>query len=71
MNAENKTRLSLIIWIWALIAIGGVMGAMDILVSTLIFLTYPKIRTVSLLMFPYLLWILFASYLNFYIWLYN
>lgn len=48
-----------------------VLGAMDILVSTLIFLTYPKIRSVSILMVPYLLWILFASYLNFYIWIYN
>jgi tryptophan-rich sensory protein len=48
-----------------------VLSSMDILVSTLIFLAYPKIRSVSLLMIPYLLWILFASYLNFYIWQYN
>lgn len=48
-----------------------VLGSMDILVGMLIFLAYPKIITVSLLMIPYLLWILFASYLNFYIWLYN
>ncbi len=159
MNAENKNHLSLIIWIVALIAIGGVIGsltkpeisawysalnrstltppnyvfpiawtilygiigacgwliwcaqafpklsviktlyvaqlilnwswtplffhyhltglslvvliAMDILVGTIIYLTYPKIRAVSLLMIPYLSWILFASYLNFYIWQYN
>lgn len=159
MNAENKTHFSLIIWIVALIAIGGIIGsltkpeistwystlhrstltpqnyvfpvawtilygiigvcgwliwlsqafpklsiiktlyvaqlilnwswtplffhyhltglslvvlvAMDILVCALIFLAYPKIRTVSLLMIPYLLWILFATYLNFYIWQYN
>lgn len=45
-----------------------ILGAMDILVGALIFLAYPKIRAVSLLMLPYLLWILFASYLNFYIW---
>jgi len=45
-----------------------VLSTMDILVSTLIFLAYPKIRSVSLLMIPYLLWILFASHLNFYIW---
>ncbi|MFN8912396.1 MAG: tryptophan-rich sensory protein, partial [Alphaproteobacteria bacterium] len=32
---------------------------------------HPKVKTVSLLMIPYLLWILFASYLNFYIWWYN
>ena len=48
-----------------------VLIAMDLLVGTLIFLAYSKIRRVSLLMLPYLLWILFASYLNFYIWLYN
>lgn len=47
------------------------LGAMDILVGALIFLAYPKIRTVSLLMLPYFLWILLASYLNFYIWLHN
>ena len=48
-----------------------VLGLMDILVCVLICLAYPKIRAVSLLMFPYLFWILFASYLNFYIWWYN
>jgi tryptophan-rich sensory protein len=159
MNAENKSKLSLIIWIVALIAIGGVIGsltkpeistwysalnrsnltppnyvfpvawtilygiigicgwliwhkfsspklsiiktlyvaqlilnwswtplffgfhltgfslvvlvAMDILVFALICLAYQKMRAVSLLMIPYLLWILFATYLNFYIWRYN
>ena len=48
-----------------------VLVAMDILVVTLIWLTYRKMRAVSLLMIPYLSWILFASYLNFYIWQYN
>lgn len=48
-----------------------VVSLMDILVGMLIWLAYPKIRSVSLLMTPYLLWILFASYLNFYIWWYN
>lgn len=48
-----------------------ILGAMDILVGALIFLAYPKIRAVSLLMLPYLFWILFASYLNFHIWQYN
>lgn len=48
-----------------------VLVAMDILVCVLVCLTYPKIRAVSLLMLPYLFWILFASYLNFYIWQYN
>jgi len=45
-----------------------VLGAMDILVGALIFLAYRKMKVVSLLMIPYLSWILFASYLNFYIW---
>lgn len=48
-----------------------VLGGMDVLVGALIFLAYPKIRTVSLLMIPYFLWILFASYLNFCIWRFN
>ena len=48
-----------------------VLGVMNILVGVLICFTYSKIRTVSLLMIPYLLWILFANYLNFYIWWYN
>jgi tryptophan-rich sensory protein len=45
-----------------------VLGLMDILVFALIWLAYRKMRAVSLLMIPYLSWILFASYLNFYIW---
>jgi benzodiazapine receptor len=48
-----------------------VLGAMDILVSMLIFLSYPKMKAVGLLMIPYLLWILYASHLNFYIWQHN
>lgn len=44
-----------------------VLSCMDILVGILIWLVYLKIRSVSLLMTPYLLWILFATYLNFYI----
>jgi tryptophan-rich sensory protein len=48
-----------------------VLGTMDILVFALICLAYRKMKAVSLLMIPYLLWILFASYLNFYIWQYN
>lgn len=48
-----------------------VLGTMDILVGAVIWLSYARIRTVSFLMIPYLLWILFASYLNFYIWQYN
>ena len=48
-----------------------VLGTMDILVFALICLGYRKMKAVSLLMIPYLFWILFASYLNFYIWWYN
>lgn len=48
-----------------------VLGAMDIMVCTIIWLAYSKMRAVSLLMIPYLLWILFATYLNFYIWQFN
>ena len=48
-----------------------VLALMDILVGILIFLAYRKMRAVSLLVIPYLSWILFASYLNFYIWQYN
>jgi benzodiazapine receptor len=48
-----------------------VLISMDIVVGMLIWLAYSKIRSVSLLMIPYLLWILYASYLNFYIWQHN
>jgi tryptophan-rich sensory protein len=48
-----------------------VLGTMDILVFALICLAYRKMKAVSLLMIPYLSWILFATYLNFYIWRYN
>lgn len=44
---------------------------MDALVAMIVYLTYKKIRSVSFLMIPYLTWILFATYLNFYIWQYN
>lgn len=48
-----------------------VLISMDIFVGMLIWLAYSKIRSVSLLMIPYLLWIIYASYLNFYIWQHN
>ncbi len=44
---------------------------MDIVVGMIVYLGYANIRSVSLLMIPYLLWILFATYLNFYIWQYK
>lgn len=44
---------------------------MNMLVVSMIYLSYPRMKSVSLLMIPYLVWILFASYLNFYIWQYN
>lgn len=41
------------------------------LVTILIFKARKNISSASLLLIPYLLWLLFASYLNFYIWHYN
>ena len=48
-----------------------VLVFMDIAVSMIIYVEYARNRLVSLLMIPYLLWIVFATYLNFYIWYYN
>lgn len=48
-----------------------VLSCMDVLVGTIIWIAYPKLRAISIMMASYLLWILFASYLNFYIWLNN
>jgi benzodiazapine receptor len=41
---------------------------MNVLVTVIIYKSYAKMKLVSLLMTPYLMWILFAAYLNFYIW---
>ncbi len=41
------------------------------LVAILIFKAYKNLSSVSFLLIPYLLWLLFASHLNFYIWQYN
>jgi translocator protein len=48
-----------------------VLGTIDILVFALICLAYRRMKAVSLLIVPYMSWILFATYLNFYIWKYN
>lgn len=53
-----------------------VLGLIDILLLDLsvfvyIVWAYPRHRISSILFMPYLLWLLFASYLNFYIWYYN
>lgn len=41
------------------------------LVATLIIKSYKKLTSVSLLLVPYLLWLMFASYLTFYTWQHN
>tara|TARA_B100000989_G_C19425230_1_gene420449 strand:- start:246 stop:728 length:483 start_codon:yes stop_codon:yes gene_type:complete len=45
--------------------------SMIILTALLAFKSYRTLISVSLLMIPYFLWLLFALYLNIYIWLYN
>lgn len=42
-----------------------------ILVALLIMKSYKEINIAALLLIPYLLWLLFAAHLNFYIWQYN
>jgi tryptophan-rich sensory protein len=44
-----------------------VLIMMDFIVNLLIYFSYQKIRLVSFLLIPYLLWLFFASYLNLYI----
>ncbi len=39
--------------------------------ARLVAVLYPAKRLMALLLLPYLLWLLFASYLNAYIWLFN
>jgi benzodiazapine receptor len=45
-----------------------ILMIMDLLVTTIILLAFSRIRLVAILMIPYLSWIVFATYLNFYIW---
>lgn len=42
-----------------------------IVVATLIIKIYQNLKVASVLLIPYLLWLLLAGHLNFYIWLYN
>lgn len=39
--------------------------------AAIIYLGYKKIKLSSMLMIPYLCWIVFAGYLNFYVWRFN
>lgn len=48
-----------------------ILCAMDILVGIIICQAYLTKRAVFFLLIPYFLWILFATYLNFYIWWFN
>lgn len=47
------------------------LATIIVLVTILIVKAYENLSKVSLLLTPYLLWLVFAGYLNFYIWLYN
>ena len=51
----------------ALLCIGLIIA----LTLVVIFKTYHTIPLASYLLMPYFVWVSFASYLNFYIWLYN
>lgn len=48
-----------------------VLILMNILIGTIIYFAYKPVKIVSILMIPYLLWLMFAGYLNGYIWYYN
>lgn len=52
---------------WALI----LLLCMDFLVAGILYKTHKTLKCVFFLMLPYLVWLLFATYLNFYIWLHN
>ena len=44
---------------------------LDIAVLSYVILTWSTSRFASIVMIPYLAWLILASYLNFYIWIYN
>jgi len=46
----------------------AVQIVMDVVVVLIILLSYGRVRIVALCMLPYLFWLLFASYLNYYVW---
>lgn len=54
--------------------IGAALVCLLLIIITvigLIIYSYKKINVAALLLLPYLLWLLFAAYLNFYIWQFN
>lgn len=46
-------------------------AAMGITVLLLIYLIYPRSKWTAVLLLPYLVWVIFATYLNYLIWIYN
>lgn len=52
---------------WALIT----LICMDLLVAAILYATHKTLKKVFALMLPYAIWLLFATYLTFYIWIYN
>jgi tryptophan-rich sensory protein len=83
----NSTRIKglyilqlLLNWSWTPLffyahAVGSALlciTLIDLCVALFIKVAYAtELKLVSILMMPYLAWLLFATYLNFYIWLYN
>ncbi len=63
-------------WVWTPIffhyhCVGGALVVVMLLAVAIGMLMALAHRTVSFLLLPYLGWVLFAAYLNFYIWWYN
>lgn len=52
---------------WALVCI----LLLDVIVIAIVVRTFKKLKIVAILLAPYLIWILFATYLNYYIWMHN
>lgn len=49
----------------------GLIIALIIITTLITYKTYKKLTLSSILLMPYLAWLLFAAYLNFYIWMFN